>query len=95
VTPDLRLAATGVVCHLALSLHYEVVHYLIHTRVVPRTAYYRGLWRSHRLHHFRNEHYWFGVTRVEADRWLRTDPDPRAVPSSPTARTLGVADAAA
>jgi hypothetical protein len=95
VTPDLRLAATGVVGHLALALHYEVVHYLIHTRVAPRTAYYRGLWRSHRLHHFRNEHYWFGVTRVEADRWLRTAPDPNAVPSSPTARTLGVTDVAA
>jgi hypothetical protein len=94
VTPDLRLAATGVACHLALALHYETIHYLIHTRVVPRTRYYRGLWRSHRLHHFRNEHFWFGVTRVGADRWLGTDPEPGAVPSSPTARTLGVADAA-
>jgi hypothetical protein len=95
VTPNARLAATGVACHLALALHYEVVHYLIHTRVVPRTGYYRGLWRSHRLHHFRNEHYWFGVTRVEADRWLGTAPDPNAVPASPTARTLGVVDDAA
>lgn len=88
LTPGPRLMATGVAAHLALALHYEAVHFLVHTRVQPRTRYYRRLWRNHRLHHFKNERYWYGVTRLEADRWLRTDPEPGAVAPSPTARRL-------
>jgi hypothetical protein len=90
IMPTTALALTGIAGHLALALHYEWIHLLIHTRVQPRTAFYRRLWRNHRLHHFKNERYWFGVTRLEADRLLGTDPEPGAVPPSPTARTLGV-----
>jgi hypothetical protein len=87
-TRDAGLALTGITGHLALALHYEAVHFLVHTRVVPRTAAYRRLWRNHRLHHFKNEHYWFGVTRLGGDRLLGTSPEAREVPSSPTARRL-------
>jgi hypothetical protein len=90
VTPDLPLALTGIAGHVALSLHYEWVHFLVHTRWRPRLAPYRTLWRNHRLHHYKNEHYWFGVTRLRADRWLGTQPEHDAVPTSPTCRTLGV-----
>jgi sterol desaturase/sphingolipid hydroxylase (fatty acid hydroxylase superfamily) len=48
------------------------------------------MWRAHRLHHFRNEHYWFGVTMHLGDRVLRTYPAKDAVPPSATARTLGM-----
>jgi hypothetical protein len=92
VTPDAALAATGIAGHLALALHYEWVHYLVHTRWRPRWGPYRALWRNHRLHHYKNEHYWFGVTRLGADRWLGTHPERDAVPTSPTCRTLGVAE---
>jgi hypothetical protein len=91
LTPDLRRALTALAAYLALAIHYEAVHFLIHTRVAPRGAYYRALWRNHRLHHFKNEHHWFGVTRLEADRVLGTAPAAAAVPASATARTLGVA----
>jgi hypothetical protein len=41
------------------------------------------------LHHFKNEHYWFGVsTPGTADRVLGTYPDPQSVPTSPTAKNL-------
>ena len=66
------------------------MHYLVHTRYTPRSARYQRLWRNHRLHHFKNEHYWFGVTMLSADRLLRTAPDPESVERSETARTLGV-----
>jgi hypothetical protein len=88
LTPTPALAATAVVAYLAGALHYEAVHFLVHTRVTPRTAYYRRLWRNHRLHHFKNEHYWYGVTRLEADRWLATAPAAEETPLSPTARNL-------
>jgi hypothetical protein len=89
VTPNAALAWTGLTAHLALALHYEWVHFLVHTRVVPRTRLYRRLWKNHRRHHFKNEHYWFGVTMLSGDRLLRTGPAHDAVPTSPTARSLG------
>jgi len=51
---------------------------------------YQGLIRNHRLHHFKNEHYWYGVSMLAADRPLRTAPDPESVERSETARTLGI-----
>jgi hypothetical protein len=90
VTPSAPLAWSGVAAHLVLTLHYEWVHFLVHTRVVPKSRLYRRLWRNHRLHHFKNEHYWFGVSMLSGDRLLRTAPDHRGVETSPTARTLGV-----
>jgi len=56
--------------------------------VVPRTPYYQRLWRNHRLHHFRNEHFWYGVTRLEGDRLFGTAPEVASVAVSPTARML-------
>jgi hypothetical protein len=88
VTPSAALAWTGITAHLALALHYEWVHFLVHTRVVPRTRLYQRLWKNHRRHHFKNEHYWFGVTMLSGDRLLGTGPAHEAVPTSPTARTL-------
>ncbi|MGB3736936.1 MAG: sterol desaturase family protein [Ilumatobacter sp.] len=71
-------------------LHYEWVHLLVHTRYRCRTPYYRRLARNHRLHHFRNERYWLGVTTNSGDRLLRTYPLAKGdVPLSETARTLG------
>lgn len=93
VTPTTALALTGAAAFFGLSLHYEWVHFLIHTRVQPRSRYYQRLWRNHRLHHFKNERYWYGVTRLEGDWLLRTAPNPDDVEVSPTARTL-LADAA-
>jgi hypothetical protein len=91
VTPTRSLALTGIAAHFALALHYEWVHYLVHTRVQPRHAYYQRLRNNHRRHHFKNEHYWFGVTMLVGDQLLRTAPAFAAVPTSPTARSLGLA----
>jgi sterol desaturase/sphingolipid hydroxylase (fatty acid hydroxylase superfamily) len=76
--------------YFALALDYEWIHFLIHTRYPPRHALYRRLWRNHLLHHFKNEHYWYGVTMLGGDRLFGTAADPDRVPTSPTARTLGV-----
>jgi sterol desaturase/sphingolipid hydroxylase (fatty acid hydroxylase superfamily) len=68
---------------------YEWTHFLIHTAYRPRSRYFRSVWRNHRLHHFKNEHYWHGITQNISDRVLGTNPDQREVERSPTARTLG------
>lgn len=71
-----------------LATLYEWTHFLIHTSYRPRTLVYRRLWKLHRLHHFKNETLWFGVTRTLGDRVLGTTADPSTVPKSPTAKTL-------
>src|SRR6476659_9120409 len=67
---------------------YEWMHFLIHTAYRPRSAAYKAIWKNHRLHHFKNEHYWHGITNTVADHVLRTAPDQKDVPRSETARTL-------
>lgn len=70
-------------------LGYEWTHYLIHSDYRPRTRLYKAVWRNHRLHHYKNEHYWFSVTTSgTSDRLLGTYPDPGSVPTSPTAKNL-------
>lgn len=72
-------------------LHYEWSHYLFHSKYQPRTRYYARLKRNHRLHHWRNENYWLGITSNIGDRALRTLPATKSdVAKSPTTRTLGV-----
>jgi sterol desaturase/sphingolipid hydroxylase (fatty acid hydroxylase superfamily) len=83
-------AATGLVVSYAILGAYEWCHFLIHTPYRPRGRYFRSIWRGHRLHHYKNEHYWFGVTSTVGDRLLGTAPEQAEVKKSSTARTLGV-----
>ncbi|NUS95710.1 MAG: sterol desaturase family protein [Nocardia sp.] len=78
-----------------LGLVYEWTHLLVHTDYQPHSAILRAVRRNHRLHHFKNEHYWFAVTTAgTADRILGTYPDPATVPNSPTAKALHKTQAA-
>ena len=86
--PTTALAYTGLTVYAAMSLHYEWVHFLVHTRYQPRTSYYRRLRKSHRLHHCKNESYWNGVSMLAGDTLLGTAPDQKTVPLSPTCRDL-------
>ena len=94
VTPTLREGVTALVTAYGMLFVYEWTHFLIHSTYNPKSWYYRSIWRSHRLHHYRNEKYWFGVTINVADHVLRTFPQRDEVEPSPTARTLGVEPAA-
>jgi hypothetical protein len=83
-------AATGLLTSYLILGAYEWSHFLIHTPYRPSGRYFRSIWRSHRLHHYKNERYWFGVTSNLGDRVLGTFPDQGSVAKSRTARTLGV-----
>ena len=85
-----RLAVSWLVVAYGMFLTYEWVHFLIHSSYKPKTWYYRYIYKAHRLHHFRNENYWYGVTVHLADHVLRTFPEKDEVPVSETAFTLGV-----
>ncbi len=80
---------SAMVLVLAGLVHYEWTHLLVHSGYRPTTRYYANLARNHRLHHFRNEGYWLGVTSNSGDRLLRTLPAKGDVERSETARSLG------
>jgi len=71
-----------------LIAFYEWIHFLIHTSYVPRSRWYKRVWRNHRLHHFKNERYWHGITNTISDTVLGTNPDQREIERSPTARAI-------
>jgi sterol desaturase/sphingolipid hydroxylase (fatty acid hydroxylase superfamily) len=88
--PGWSSALTLLVSVYAIMFGYEWTHYLVHSDYRPRSRWYRSVWRNHRLHHYKNEHYWFTVTSAgTADRLFGTYPaDPGAVKSSPTVKSL-------
>ncbi|MGW4354943.1 sterol desaturase family protein [Nocardia sp. NPDC004582] len=89
VFPRVEAGVTFVLTITVVGLIYEWTHYLIHTDYKPKHAAYRSVWRHHRHHHYKNEHYWFTVTTANtADRLFGTAPDPATVATSPTARHL-------
>lgn len=71
------------------ALLYEWTHYIAHTDYKPRSAYWRRVIRSHRAHHYRSEHHWYGFTVPHIDDWFGTGGDTRHVDASETVRTLG------
>ena len=87
--PRPGLGLTYLVFISVLGLGYEWTHYLIHSDYKPKSIVYKAVWRNHRQHHFKNEHYWYTVTSSgTADRVLGTYPDPATIPTSPTAKNL-------
>ena len=93
--PRPSLGLTFLTFLTVLGLCYEWCHFLVHSDYKPKTAAYRAVWRNHRQHHFKNEHYWFTVTTAgTADRVLGTYPDPATVSTSPTSKNLHAATTA-
>lgn len=90
LAPNTALALSGLIGFGIAALNYEWTHFMVHTRISPENRYYQGLFRSHRMHHFRNENYWYGFTLTSVDRLLGTGPDPECTPRSEHCHDLGV-----
>jgi len=86
--PTWGLAVTLVMGMLAAGLAYEWIHYLCHSSYRPKGRWYKAIWKHHRLHHFKNERYWMGVTMHLGDKVLGTMRDVKDVPTSPNCRNL-------
>lgn len=76
IARDVRIALTGSFAYFFTLLCFEWVHLLIHTSYVPRSNWYRRRWWNHRLHHFKDSRYWFGITSPMWDGVLDSRPDP-------------------
>lgn len=88
--PTPALALTSMAAYAGSALAYEWIHYLSHTSVPPRTKWFARVRRNHRYHHYKNERYWHAFTLPLVDSLFGTNPDPKSVETSETARTLGV-----
>lgn len=86
----LPIALTIVVTQFVIGNVYEWTHFYVHSGCKPKNRYAAYIERAHRLHHYRNENYWMGVTNHLGDHVLGTFPDKDEVPVSPTAKTLGI-----
>jgi hypothetical protein len=88
LSPDLPFAFTGLLSTTVIALAYEWTHYACHVPWAPKSWWWRSRIKHHRLHHYKNERYWYGVSLHLGDRVLGTLPDADQVPRSPTARDL-------
>jgi len=79
ITRDVRLTITGSFAYFFTLFIYEWIHCLIHTSYEPRSTWFRRRWLNHRLHHFKNSRYWFGITSPIWDVAFRSRPEPSAV----------------
>ncbi len=83
---DLTIAfGTGIIAYL---LAYEWMHYVAHRPIRPLTPWGRWMKKIHLWHHFKNEHYWYGVTNPIFDIALGTYKDEKETTRSKTVRNL-------
>lgn len=88
VMPSWELAATGIAAHITGALHYEWTHYIVHTTYLPVTPWGKRLRENHRLHHFRNEHHWYGVSALAGDDFFGTGGEKHQVERSTTVKDI-------
>jgi hypothetical protein len=88
ITRNVALALSLLAGNLLALFYYEWVHYVAHIPFVPVTPFGRYIKKYHLLHHFKNEHYWFGVTNPSMDVVVGTYREKAAVQRSATTRQL-------
>lgn len=86
--PRVSMGLTFLVTIGVIGIVYEWTHFLVHTDYRPKRWLYRKLWTHHRLHHYKNENYWFAFTATYPDVAFRTDPAPNEVETSPTVKDI-------
>ena len=89
LTGSLAVAAAFSLGNFLALLYYEYTHFTAHRPgVTPWLPWNRFLKKMHLWHHYKNEHYWFGVTTKRFDQMFRSYPAPDDVAKSPTVRSL-------
>jgi len=86
--PNAALATGALAMFFLLALNYELTHFLAHINWCPPLSYYQRRVRLHRLHHFRNENLWWGVSMGMGDVILGTAPPVSDAERSPTVDNL-------
>ena len=77
--------ASGLMMMLFL---YEWKHYVAHRPIKPRTRFGKWVKKTHILHHFKNENFWYGVSTPFVDVLFGTLKNEKDVETSKTAKDL-------
>lgn len=88
MTRSLTLTIAFVCGVIGYLLIYEWVHFVAHRPIQPRTPWGRWMKKLHLWHHYKNEHYWYGVTNPVLDVLMGTFEHEKNVERSTTARNL-------
>ncbi|MCM3618588.1 sterol desaturase family protein [Sutcliffiella horikoshii] len=67
---------------------YEWKHYVAHRPIKPRTRFGKWVKKTHILHHFKNENFWYGVSTPFVDVLFGTLKNEKDVETSKTAKDL-------
>lgn len=67
ITRNLAMTMSLVFGSILALTFYEWVHYVAHVPFVPVTPFGKYMKKYHLWHHFKNEHFWFGVTSPVMD----------------------------
>nr|WP_127530513.1 sterol desaturase family protein [Paenibacillus kobensis] len=73
---------------VAMLLIYEWKHYVAHRPIQPATKLGQWVKRTHLLHHYKNENYWYGVSTPFVDVLFGTLKNEKEVPKSDTVQDL-------
>ena len=88
ITRNLTLSLSLTFGSIVALTFYEWVHYVAHVPFTPVTPFGRYMKKYHLWHHFKNEHYWFGVTNPTTDYLGFTYRNLETVPRSTTVREI-------
>ncbi|TCW40702.1 sterol desaturase family protein [Laceyella sacchari] len=88
ITSSLSWTVSYVTGVIGFLLYYEWCHYVAHRPITPLTPWGRWMKKLHLRHHFKNEHYWYGVTSPAFDLLLGTFKSEKEVGRSDTVRDL-------
>jgi len=80
---DAALIAAIVAGTSVYQLYYQWMHYVAHRPITPVTPWGRWMKKKHLLHHFMDEHSWYGVSHPALDYALGTD---KPAPGAPVRR---------
>jgi len=70
----LTLALSATLGYGIAGLVYEWTHFIVHTRVKPRTAFGKLVRDHHMRHHLVDSRFWFGFSMPQIDTLMNTNP---------------------
>ncbi len=88
ITGSLVATLSFTVGILFMFFVYEWKHYVAHRPFKPKTRFGKWLKKTHVLHHYKNENYWYGVSTPFVDVLFGTLKDEKNVETSKTAKDL-------
>ncbi|GGA54299.1 fatty acid hydroxylase [Kroppenstedtia guangzhouensis] len=88
LTASISLTLAFVSGVITFLLYYEWTHFVAHRPIQPWTPWGKWMKKVHLWHHFKNEHFWFGVTQPFYDVLFGTFKKENEVERSETVRNL-------